>query len=81
MCAPWTWPPHNAWSRNAPAASQLSEAEHSISSRYFEVLGRLRLGDTRVQERSLVRRTNMEVQTLWRERGQFDTVAANPTPP
>jgi len=63
------------------AVSQLSEAEHSISSRYFEVLGRLRLGDTRVQERSLVRRTNMEVQTLWRERGQFDTVASNPTPP
>ena len=63
------------------AASQLSEAEHSISSRYFEVLGRLRLGDTRVQERSLVRRTNMEVQTLWRERGQFDTVTSNPTPP
>jgi len=63
------------------AASQLNEAEHSISSRYFEVLGRLRLGDTRVQERSLVRRTNMEVQTLWRERGQFDTVASSPTPP
>lgn len=63
------------------AASQLNEAEHSISSRYFEVLGRLRLSDTRVQERSLVRRTNMEVQTLWRERGQFDTVASSPTPP
>ena len=63
------------------AGSQLSEAEQGISSRYFEVLGRLRLGDTRVQERSLVRRTNMEVQTLWRERGQFDTVASNPTPP
>ncbi len=42
-----------------------------ISSSYFEVRGRLRLGETLVSERSLVRRTGMTVVTLWRERGHW----------
>ena len=50
-------------------SGQINESQHSISSRYFEVLGRLRLDQTVVQERSLVYRNGMDVQTLRRERG------------
>ena len=44
----------------------------SVASSYFEVRGRLRLGDAMVDERSLVRKQGIEVTTLWRERGAFD---------
>ncbi len=42
-----------------------------ISSTFFEIRGRLRLGETLVSERSLVQRTGMNVVTLWRERGNW----------
>jgi len=49
-----------------------------VKSSYFEVRGRLRIGDTMVDERSLVRReASGQVTTLWRERGAFDR---EPTP-
>ncbi|MFN4119520.1 type II secretion system minor pseudopilin GspK [Acidovorax sp.] len=44
----------------------------AIGTSYFEVRGRLRLGETMVDERSLVRRQGTDVTTLWRERGAFD---------
>ncbi len=50
----------------------INESAFSIQSSYFEVRGRLRLGDAIVDERSLVRRQGREVTTLWRERGAFD---------
>lgn len=43
---------------------------HNTQSRYFTVLGKLRLGERVVAERSLVVRNGLEVQTLWRERVQ-----------
>ena len=43
-----------------------------MASSYFEVRGRLRLGDAMVDERSLVRKQGIDVTTLWRERGAFD---------
>ncbi len=46
--------------------------EHSVSTSYFEVLGRLRLGSTTVLERSLVQRDGINVRTLWRERAVAD---------
>lgn len=46
--------------------------EHSVSTSYFEVLGRLRLGPTTVLERSLVQRDGINVRTLWRERAVAD---------
>jgi general secretion pathway protein K len=49
-------------------ANQFNSGEHSISTRYFEVRGRLRLENTIVQERSLVQRDGLNVKTLWRER-------------
>ncbi len=50
-------------------AGQLKEAQHSVATRFFEVLGRLRLEQTVVEEQSLVQRDNSgNVRTLWRER-------------
>lgn len=42
-----------------------------VSSYYFEVRGRLRLGESIVDERSLVRKDTITTTTLWRERGNF----------
>ena len=50
----------------------INEGAHAVASSYFEVRGRLRLGDAMVDERSLVRKLGLEVTTLWRERGAFD---------
>lgn len=46
-----------------------------VASRYFEVRGRLRLGTTGIEERSLVQRDGIEVKTVWRERGVVDPTA------
>lgn len=56
----------------------------TVASRFFEVRGRLRMGDSIVDERSLVRKdSSNSVVTLWRERGVFDpgtTAAAAQAP-
>ncbi|MBA4261909.1 MAG: general secretion pathway protein GspK [Comamonadaceae bacterium] len=49
-------------------ASQLTDANHDVRSRYFEVRGRLRLDDTVIEERSQVVRNNLQVRVNWRER-------------
>jgi len=54
----------------------LSDAHHATASRYFEVTGSLRLGERVVNERSLVQRNGLQVNTLWRER----TAARAPAP-
>ncbi len=60
-----------------PAMGQLKAEQHSVSTQFFEVLGRIRLEQTVVEERSLVKRDNSgNVRTLWRERA----VAASPDP-
>lgn len=46
---------------------QLSEAQFSVNSRFFEVRGRLRLDQSVVQETSVVQRDALDVKTLWRE--------------
>lgn len=46
----------------------LQDRHHATTSRYFQVLGRLRLGDGVVQERSLVVRNGLDIRTLWRQR-------------
>lgn len=51
--------------------AELTGATHSVSSSYFEVRGRLRLGTAVVEERSLVLKQRGSVRTLWRERGSF----------
>ena len=47
----------------------------SIASNYFEVLGRLRIDQVIVEERSLVAREGRMVRTLFRERGVADASA------
>lgn len=58
------------------AAAQFNEAQHSVTSRFFEVRGALRVEQTRVQEQSLVQRDGMNVTTLWRKRGVAQTTAS-----
>ncbi len=47
---------------------QIAQERHSVSSRFFEVRGKLRLDDAAVHERSLVVRDGLDVKVLWRER-------------
>ena len=47
----------------------LTDAQHSVGSRFFEVQGRLRLDQLVVEEHSVVQRDGTDVKTLWRERG------------
>jgi general secretion pathway protein K len=48
---------------------KLKDIQHSVSTRFFEVSGRLRLEQTVVEELSLVQRDQSgNVKTLWRER-------------
>ncbi|MCM2346440.1 MAG: type II secretion system minor pseudopilin GspK [Acidovorax soli] len=63
------------------ASIALNADDHAIASRYFEVRGRLRLGTSVVEERSLVMRQGTTVTTLWRERGAFDSAGATAAPP
>jgi general secretion pathway protein K len=46
---------------------------HGTGSRYFEVRGRLRIGEAVVDERSLVTKDGAVSTILWRQRGTFDS--------
>lgn len=48
---------------------RFSDSQHAVSSRFFEVTGRLRIDQTVVQERSVLQRDGVIVRTLWRDRG------------
>lgn len=52
------------------SAKSLNEAQHSVSSRFFEIEGRLRLDQFVVEEHSVIQRDGLNVKTLWRDRGQ-----------
>jgi general secretion pathway protein K len=54
--------------KHLPQAVVLSDGQVAVSSRFFEVRGRLRMDDRVLQERSLVERRNAEVVTVQRER-------------
>ena len=54
-----------------------NESLHSVSSRFFEVRGSLRLDQTTLQERSLVQRDALTVRTLWRNRMVIPDTRAN----
>lgn len=51
------------------AAAQFNDSQHSVASRFFEIRGSLRVGDTTVQERFVVQREGLDVKTLSRQRG------------
>jgi general secretion pathway protein K len=48
----------------------------SVASNFFEIQGRLRLGATTVQERSVVERQDLDVKVLWRERKVVNAATA-----
>jgi general secretion pathway protein K len=48
--------------------TNLLETDFSVYSQYFEVRGRLRLGDWQVIEESLVQRDSVNVTAVWRRR-------------
>lgn len=50
----------------------LSEGQAGVSTRFFEVRGRLRIHRMVVEERSLLQRDGLDVKTVWRERGVVD---------
>ncbi len=58
----------------------INDSLHSVTSRYFEVVGRLRLDQTVVSERSLVQRDGLAVRALWRERVAAQIRAPSQTP-
>jgi general secretion pathway protein K len=51
------------------ASENLNKADFSVTSNYFEVNGRLRLGTFSIEENSLVQRASQDVKALWRRRG------------
>jgi general secretion pathway protein K len=56
-------------------ASSFTEGTVGVSSRFFEVRGRLRMDQLIVEERSLVQREGLDIRTLQRERGVVDRAA------
>lgn len=56
-----------------PLARQLDDRLHSVSSRYFEIRGRIRIDEVTQEELALVQRDGLQVRMLWRR-------AQTPTP-
>ena len=54
--------------RMGPLALNLSEKRHSVNTRYFEIVGQMRLDSVVLLERSLVQREGIVSKTVWRER-------------
>jgi general secretion pathway protein K len=60
-----------------PAGAALQESRHSVHSRYFEVLGRMRIDNVVQQDRALVKREGSQVNMLWRLRSHKNAINAH----
>ena len=49
-----------------PLGRQLDDRQHSVSSRYFEIRGRIRIDEVTQEELALVQRDGPQVRMLWR---------------
>jgi general secretion pathway protein K len=49
-------------------SNSINTRDADITSSFFEVSGRLRLGDWVIEEKSLVQRIGQDVKTIWRSR-------------
>ena len=58
------------------AGKSLSASAHQLSSQYFEITGRVRLGSTSLTELSVIQREESQ-RVLWRERGVLAHQAAS----
>ena len=57
------------------AAARFDAAQHSVATRFFEIIGRLQVAQDGVVEQTLVQREGLEVRVLWRRRGNSPVVA------
>ena len=64
------WPSVEAFQKALGRSVNL-EGSHSVNTRFFEVLGRLRMPQTALQERSWLQRDNTDLKVLWRESGSL----------
>jgi len=60
------------------SAAQFIQGWHSVSSAYFEVMGRLRLDKNWVEEHSLLHRDGTRVGIIWRERNAGMEIPTSP---
>lgn len=47
----------------------MNDSKYQLASRFFEVKGQLRMGNTTLTEKSLLLRDNASVQIIWRDKG------------
>ena len=47
----------------------LNDSKYQLNSRFFEVKGQIRIGNTTITEKSVLLRDNASVQILWRDKG------------
>ena len=64
------WATLDAFQKALGRSINLSDA-FSVSTKFFEVTGRLRMPQTMLQERSLVQREMQDLKVLWRESGSL----------
>ncbi len=64
------WPGLDAFQKAAGKPVNV-DGTHSVNSRFFEVVGRLRMPATSLVERSVVQRDQVDVKVLWRESGSL----------
>jgi len=62
------------------SAAPLLPAQHSVSTHYFEVRARIRMGQISIIERSTVWRDSDKVSTLWTQRGLSTMVTSSNQP-
>jgi general secretion pathway protein K len=60
------WNTLTAFQKSLGRTNDVSSS-HSVNTRFFEVMGQLRMPQTRLQERSVVQRDNLELKVVWRE--------------
>jgi general secretion pathway protein K len=58
------------------AGAELQESQHSVQSRYFEVLGRMRIDNVVQQDRAMLKRDGLQVSMLWRLRSHSNAMNA-----
>lgn len=65
------WPDLNALNKAMGKNTQLTLEEASVNTHFFEVLGKLRMPQLVLTERSVLQRDNAEIKVLWRDSGHW----------
>lgn len=59
---------------------RITAGQHSVATRFFEVRGRLRMEQTLIEERSLLQRNGLDIETRWRDRVALPVASAAQSP-